>query len=408
MDRVVNDAWNDYDTFKDSSLIIPASAFFLISKDEGKAVNVNKPKFVRADKMLYTGVKLNAGWNLVGDPFLVDVPFDHLIFETGRHPTLYYYSGTGLQGGWDLIGSSTDTLRTWQGWAVKMDSASTLRFNPAGVQFPSNARSKIPVPSTTHSPSYPRSSAEWTLDIDAHRDDIGMSCVGTEVGMLADALQGYDAHDRFQAPFVGDRNVMLDLSGNQGPLMRDFKPVSQDGGIWELTLVTGDPFAAVTLTVGSLEKIRAQNFGVCLVDVAKGLVYDLDRQTSVQAISGKDGREDYRVIVGTSSFIMKNLNGLALLPSDPQLYPNYPNPFNPETVIRYAVPNSAKRTRVELKVFNVLGQEVATLVNQDESSGFYEVSFNGSNCSSGVYFYRISMTRDDLKFRETKKMLLIR
>lgn len=408
MDRIVNDLWNDYDAFKDSSLIVPGSAFFLISKGEGNAVNVNKPKFVRADKMLYTGVKLSTGWNLIGNPFLVDVPFDHLIFETGRHPTLYYYSGTGLHGGWDLIDSTADTLRTWQGWAVKMDSASTLRFNPAGVQFPSNVKNKLPNPSAAHSSNDPRHSAEWTLQIDAHRDDIGMSCVGTEVGMMADAAQGYDAHDRFQAPFVGNRNVMLDLSSDQGPLMKDIRPLNQDGGTWELTLVTGDPFAAVTLTVGSMEKIRAQKFAACLVDVAKGLVYDLDRQTSVQAISGKDGKEDYRVIVGTNSFIMKNLNGLALLPSDPQLYHNYPNPFNPETVIRYAVPNSDKRTRVLLKVFNVLGQEVATVVNQDESSGFYEVSFNGSNCSTGVYFYRISMTRDDLKFQETKKMLLIR
>ena len=80
---------------------------------------------------------------------------------------------------------------------------------------------------------------------------------------------------------------------------------------------------------------------------------------------------------------------------------NYPNPFNPSTVIRYSV-SSAQL--VTLKIYDVLGREVKTLVNEERPSGSYEIEFNASNFSSGIYFYQL--TAGD--FRETKKMILLR
>jgi hypothetical protein len=84
-----------------------------------------------------------------------------------------------------------------------------------------------------------------------------------------------------------------------------------------------------------------------------------------------------------------------------KLEQNYPNPFNPTTTIRYRIPETGL---VTLKVFDVLGKEVITLVNEEKLSGNYEVKFNGSNLSSGVYFYRL--TADT--FTTTKQMILLR
>lgn len=72
------------------------------------------------------------------------------------------------------------------------------------------------------------------------------------------------------------------------------------------------------------------------------------------------------------------------LPSNFQLEQNYPNPFNPTTVIEYSIP---KETHVALKIYDVLGQEVETLVNENQNVGRYEVNFDGSRLASGVYFY---------------------
>ncbi len=84
-----------------------------------------------------------------------------------------------------------------------------------------------------------------------------------------------------------------------------------------------------------------------------------------------------------------------------QLYQNYPNPFNPTTVIKFSVPVAS---RVSLKVYNVLGSEVATLVNGEKPEGNYSVTFNGSNLASGIYFYQLKAGN----FIQTKKLVLMK
>jgi len=88
-------------------------------------------------------------------------------------------------------------------------------------------------------------------------------------------------------------------------------------------------------------------------------------------------------------------------PNEFKLEQNYPNPFNPSTKIKFSLPNESF---VSLKVYDVLGKKVTTLINKEKSAGFYEVSFNGANLTSGVYFYKIEAA----KFVQTKKMILIK
>jgi len=90
-----------------------------------------------------------------------------------------------------------------------------------------------------------------------------------------------------------------------------------------------------------------------------------------------------------------------LSPSTFELFQNYPNPFNPSTTIRYSIPQKSK---VILKVFDVLGTEVTTLVNEEKSAGNYEIKFEGNGLVSGIYFYRITNGINS----ETRKMILLR
>ena len=90
------------------------------------------------------------------------------------------------------------------------------------------------------------------------------------------------------------------------------------------------------------------------------------------------------------------------------LHQNYPNPFNPTTTINYSIPaitvGDENFRPVQLKVYDALGKEVATLVNEEKSPGTYEVTFDASNLSSGIYFYKLQTGN----FVETKKMILLR
>jgi hypothetical protein len=123
---------------------------------------------------------------------------------------------------------------------------------------------------------------------------------------------------------------------------------------------------------------------------------------------------------------MSGTNSIAVKPAENKLYflrveqvpaefalkQNYPNPFNPVTVIRYQL---SADSRVTLKVYNILGQEITTLLDhQDVEAGNQEVSFNANELASGVYFYRLNVESSDnsgsqkVVFTDAKKMMLIR
>lgn len=93
--------------------------------------------------------------------------------------------------------------------------------------------------------------------------------------------------------------------------------------------------------------------------------------------------------------------GSLIVPDEYQLAQNYPNPFNPTTTIQYSIPITSN---VSLKIYDILGNEVATLVNEEKNRGVYTVKFDASQYSSGIYFYKLHAG----SFVETKKMILIR
>ena len=111
------------------------------------------------------------------------------------------------------------------------------------------------------------------------------------------------------------------------------------------------------------------------------------------------------VLYGDTTFVVDVEEEQNPIPTEYKLEQNYPNPFNPSTIISYQLP---KAGNVTLKVFDVLGSEIATLVNEDKAAGSYEIEFNPvssiRNPASGIYFYQLKAGN----YVETKKMLLIK
>ncbi len=108
--------------------------------------------------------------------------------------------------------------------------------------------------------------------------------------------------------------------------------------------------------------------------------------------------ESFTMTPDNVTSVEKNNSGVI---SDFSLEQNYPNPFNPTTIISYSLPFTSK---VVLKVYNLLGQEVASLINSQQTAGVHQVVFDGSNLSSGVYFYHIQAGN----FSATKKLILMK
>ena len=194
--------------------------------------------------------------------------------------------------------------------------------------------------------------------------------------------------------------------------------------VWPVSLGTMGPIAINDMDniyAASSFVIHSTNNGNTWKDVSTGLPHDpgyfilslvFNKSGRLFALSG-DGV--YRSIYLTTA-LKKYPNEIL---SSFSLEQNYPNPFNPTTIIKYSIPSiqnplsgGARGGLVTLKVYDILGREVATLVNETKAPGHYEVNFNAANLSSGVYFYQLKIldpaASSKHDFIQTKKMLLLK
>lgn len=148
--------------------------------------------------------------------------------------------------------------------------------------------------------------------------------------------------------------------------------------------------------------LRTTNGGTTWISQTGGTIYSLFGVSFTDANNGS--------AVGFEGTILRTTNGGVTFVGDvklnevPEKYSlgyNFPNPFNPSTTIRYAV---LQQSLVTIKVFDILGNEVETLLNAEKSKGTYDLTWNAFNKPSGVYFYRIEAGA----FIQTRKMLLMK
>ena len=127
---------------------------------------------------------------------------------------------------------------------------------------------------------------------------------------------------------------------------------------------------------------------------------DIDNDGDVDIVAGSSSLDEIRwwenLLTTSVEESIKNP-----VPNQFELYNNYPNPFNPETTINYSI---LMPCFVSIKIFNALGNEIKTLLNEEKQAGSYNIEWNADGFPSGIYFY--SLTAGN--FRETKKMILLK
>jgi hypothetical protein len=105
--------------------------------------------------------------------------------------------------------------------------------------------------------------------------------------------------------------------------------------------------------------------------------------------------------IGMDTTLVSVERQINAVPDNFKLEQNYPNPFNPSTTIRFSIP---VRADIELVVYDALGNQLETLISGDHEAGVYEVDFDATGLSSGVYFYQIK----SVLFNETRKLVLMK
>ena len=173
---------------------------------------------------------------------------------------------------------------------------------------------------------------------------------------------------------------------------------SLNGAGWNIILKNNYSDDEVVLAP-ALQGQLPENYRYILYDSVTAQKYE---KGNLKLNLAKGEKRVIKLLVGTDEYINNILAQSSLvLPTEFNIAQNFPNPFNPSTTIRYSVP---KKSFVKIKVYNILGAEVATLVDKEEEAGNYGIIFNAANLASGVYIYRIEAGN----FVSSKKMILLK
>ncbi len=375
-----------YDEFPTPSSMTPGKAFWLIVRDAGKTIDTGPGTTVRTDQPL--AIDLNPGWNFIGNPFNFAIPLSNVALESGAALDIRFFGGSEFT-------NFSGALKPFDGYAVFSNNADRLLIDPVLTEVPKPR-------------AEPPAHARWQLQITAHvqqaRDTQNF------VRILEHAQPDQDAFDRPEPPIIGQYVQLTFPHPEWGAptawFATDARPEPEDGDVWSFE-VKSNIRDQITLTVSGREDVPSQ-YQIRLLDEALRVTIDLRQQRRYAfAYAGDQRPRRFRLVLGKPGFTTDALNELAARPETFVLDQNFPNPFNPSTTIRYGVPEDA---RVTLKIYNLLGKEIATLVDGElKPAGYHLAAWDGRDrfgrtVASGVYLYRLEAQ----KFVAVRKLALVR
>ncbi|SMO50644.1 S8 family serine peptidase [Gracilimonas mengyeensis] len=323
-------------------------------------------RFSQSEEVSYTGTTvdkvdrtLQEGWNLISG-------------HAGCIPSCQLEDSEGIvipgtMFGFNGVYQSADGLNGGHGYWLRTSDAGTVSIEPAPL-----AKSKEPSLQQVLSGSYHQ--------VQVHSgDQQGMTLYFGETG--AEMEKAIDNQQVILPPLPPKGAFDARLNSDRWWLARD-----------SITIKVQQAEVPVTFTLGFSDQTSKEVFKLT----------EYGGQAPPRETVLEGGRK-LQLQSSTTRVIVQALTELELLgtPEEYQLLQNYPNPFNPETTIRYALP---EKSEVRVEIFNVMGQLVQTLVNEEQSAGFHEVRFDASMLSSGMYLYRIKAE----DFVQTKRMVLLK
>ena len=326
-------------------------------------------------------IDLDDGWNLIGSPFSFPVQFDKDSIVTD--PITY------VDGGWS---ESQNELIPWNGYAVYSPNPSQLTLLP----FSENDSSARRIASKN----------EWYLNVKAKSQSYIHNSM--EIGRRAYAKESFDMFDTPVFPDVeSGLRLSTDLNATrESKYMRDVRDIEELNGVWNLKIDAEKDENEIFLS-GALKGKIPEGLSIAIIDIPERKATFNFLEYGLQIIKNSKIAYDIKIIMGELDYVQKMSDEiLENIPSTFSLSQNYPNPFNPITKLDYNLP---LRSKVNISIYNVLGQEIKTLVNGVKEYGYHSVTWDGRNdlgkdMSSGVYFARITSKG----FTKTRKMLLVK
>ena len=329
-------------------------------------------------------ISLSKGWNLIGSPFSFPVTFekDSIVGD------IYTY-GDFENEGW---GDSQTEIYPWNGYVVYTPEESEITLFPF-IENETASRKLLDIEG-------------WLLSL--YIEDETFFNYTSKIGIYKKAKDGLDSYDSPSLPNINQNiDLVMDLNGNNlFNYSKDIRSEKNFNGIWNFRINGGTKNRPILLN-GILDGTIPEELIIALVDIqTREVLYDF-------IINGLEINKesatlyDIKLVAGDQEYVNMTVQEiLNNIPIEFSLGQNYPNPFNPITKINYTLPKHAK---VNVSIYNVLGQKVVTLLDKKQEYGYHTLTWNGTNSFgkqmvTGVYFAKMSAG----KFTQTKKMLLLK
>ena len=347
----------------------PGVGFWLRS-DADWQVRTSVPSVSLTEEGMFT-IPLQEGWNVISNPFDVDVSWNAVATANGGSLSpLWRFSGS-----FERTTTFASARRGEAFYFLNDQNLDALRLPyPA---FPGTPQGR---PETKQAPP--------GLTITAVQ---GTTAAEIRVGTHDNATSGRDTYDRVAPPArFTQPSLRLAPSGTERPprqqhLAVEYRSTDADGHSFDLKL-RANPNVPVTIRAAGLSAFEGQE--IVLVDPTAGESYDL-RAANPVTFRPEATSRSLRLLIGSSDYVETKKQ--VTLPSELQFLPNYPNPFDDQTTLEYVLPEPAS---VRLAVYDVLGRQVRVLVDDQQQAGRHTVQWNGRDESggrmaSGVYLARL-------------------
>ena len=333
-------------------------------------------------------INLKNGWNMVGSPFAFPV---EVSADPNEVSALYFFGDSTNRDGWSLQEYRMDP---WAGYAVYTDlDSATVDLLPFPIEDEENSSNRI-------------AEEGWTIVLSAESERyIDKTMV---IGRHRNAKDVKDGMDIPLLPPVSKGlSVALSLdNGTRFDHSSDIRSTDQQNGVWSLSISSSNNPGPVQFSAAAEGSI-APEISVAVLDIQTRKIYTDILVNSFTIDERLSLAYELKFVAGDPAYVESMLlEILSQIPSEFALGQNYPNPFNPITRLDYLLP---RRSDVSIRVYNMLGQEIITLLRQEQPYGKYSVSWNGLDKSgkqvaSGVYFTELRAG----SIRKTRKMLLLK
>ncbi len=345
---------------------------FWVQSDQPIAIKTPAPVVPQEDTFV---LPLTEGWNIIANPF--DVPMDWATVQAAN----------GIR----------QSLWQWDGYFKPATSFESARQGTAYYYLNLSNQEALTIPHPQRArPSVHPAANHTTLTLTAYRE--GRPASRVEAGFAADAAPGIDGSDQFAPPGYFEatslRLVRRLSSTHHVMLAREVQPWD-DGGAQFDVLLEAPAHTPIELHADDLDALAGHT--VYLIDPNQSTVYDLRTHPVVNVTSG-EGQRRFILVVGDDAYAQDAR--AAYEPEDISIS-NYPNPFNPTTQISFALQQAET---VRLTVFDVLGREVAVLLDGPLPAGTHEATFDAAQLPNGVYVYQLEAGTQRL----TRTMLLMK